>query len=422
MTSREFRLYCIRFAKDLADQSRGPWRLMLECLRLVRCSAALTVRDGGPLPTEFRIFVAGVNESTKGPALFDAAAAKAVMAQFEREGVDQMIDLKHDSLDREANVARADASDAMGWYKLALRDGELWAVDVRWSDEGAARLRSKRQRYTSPAFVVDDDDRVVEMINVALCGMPATLGAVPLVAATKTAGKSAELCNPSKRKPKRRSVEIRSMDPAKIKAALDAIEAGDGDKAKELLKGLIADAASGDEGEAPAAPAEEPPPAEGEELAEVADTPPAEEDDEEKAMAKALRKFAKCESAGEAIAKLEALEARVAAFDAEEAARDASSRRELVGELVKLGAETPATAWEGEPEKRVPVKRLADEAVDSLRARVKALSTTRKPTDLKPPASNGAQLSAADKKRADEITDPVKRAKFVALRQSRSAK
>lgn len=139
------------------------------------------------LPTSFRIFAPGVNQTTKGPDIFDAKAARDVMAAYRRQGVDQMIDLQHDSLDPATRRARADAGDAMGWYKLELRgDGSLWAVDVRWSDEGAARLRAKKQRYISPAFFRDKSGRVLELLNCALVSMPATHSTEALVAASRT--------------------------------------------------------------------------------------------------------------------------------------------------------------------------------------------------------------------------------------------
>jgi phage I-like protein len=56
---------------------------------------------------------------------------------------------------------------------------------VKWTGDGAERLREKRQRYTSPAFYQDEDTgRVKELINVAICAMPATHGIAPLVAAS----------------------------------------------------------------------------------------------------------------------------------------------------------------------------------------------------------------------------------------------
>lgn len=134
--------------------------------------------DAQLLPVEFRIFSAGVNESTNGPALFDDAAAARVMATYQAHGVRLMIDLEHKSLDGED-------CDARGWFDLEMRNGELWAVNVVWTPDGARRIAEGTQRYISPAF--DRDDEMGWLINVALVAMPATLGASPLIAwAAKT--------------------------------------------------------------------------------------------------------------------------------------------------------------------------------------------------------------------------------------------
>lgn len=142
-----------------------------------------------PLPREFRILRAGMNETEKGPLLFNDEAARDVMARFAEQGVDLMIDLNHDSLNQEARAMRNDALDAMGWARLEVRPGpELWAVDVRWADEGAARLQAKKQRYISPVALYNKDTRqVAEIFNLALVGMPATHGAAALVAASRLA-------------------------------------------------------------------------------------------------------------------------------------------------------------------------------------------------------------------------------------------
>ena len=107
------------------------------------------------------------------------------MAAYQAQGVDLCLDLEHLSL---GDLGRADASDARGWFKLELRNGELWAVDCKWTPDGARRLSEKTQRYTSPAFLADENGRVCELINVALVAMPATHQAAPLVAAAKRGG------------------------------------------------------------------------------------------------------------------------------------------------------------------------------------------------------------------------------------------
>ena len=151
-------------------------------MSLVRLAAPAPAGDDPP--TEFRLFAAGVNRSTKGDVLFDDAAAAAVMARYERDGVDLMVDLEHGALDA---PIREDSADARGWFALALRDGELWAVDVRWTPDGERRLRERRQRYISPAFDVDSGGRVTYLFNAALTSTPATLRAPPLMAASKLA-------------------------------------------------------------------------------------------------------------------------------------------------------------------------------------------------------------------------------------------
>lgn len=149
------------------------------------------VVDGDTLPAEFMIFSPGDNPSTKGPAIWDESAAASVMTFVRERGrVDYMIDLEHRSLDHTATRLTKDAADAMGWFNIELRGLELWAVNVRWTPEGAERLRAKKQRYTSPAFYWlgdEENGRVGEIINVALVSMPATHDQPALVAASRLA-------------------------------------------------------------------------------------------------------------------------------------------------------------------------------------------------------------------------------------------
>lgn len=136
------------------------------------------------LPNEFLLFKPGWNDSTKGAVLFDERAAEKVMAAYREHGTDLMIDLEHQSLLslEDAAMARADACDARGWFALDLRpDGSLWAVVKSWTPDGERRLREKTQRYISPAFLTDDEGRVVEIINCAIVAMPSTHEAEALV-------------------------------------------------------------------------------------------------------------------------------------------------------------------------------------------------------------------------------------------------
>jgi len=136
-------------------------------------------------PREFRLFKRGMNATLKGDFNFDDAAASSVMAAYHRHGIDLMVDLEHDSLSAEAKSRRSDAADARGWFELAVKDGELWAVNVRWTPDGERRLSEKTQRYISPAFLTEGN-RITEVVNCALCAYPATHAAPALVAASRS--------------------------------------------------------------------------------------------------------------------------------------------------------------------------------------------------------------------------------------------
>ena len=142
----------------------------------------------GATPTEFRIWKTGLNPTRNGyDVLFDDKAAASVMAAFAEHGVDLMIDLEHLSLDQ---AHPKYDSDARGWAKLEVRRDanggpELWAVDVKWTPDGERRLSERTQRYVSPAFTTDKDDRPTRVVNVALVGMPATDHIPALVAASE---------------------------------------------------------------------------------------------------------------------------------------------------------------------------------------------------------------------------------------------
>lgn len=335
-----------------------------------------------PLPTEFRIFTAGVNESFNGPCVYDEAAEASVMAEYKRHGVRMMIDLEHSAWD---GSNRTDSRDARGWFSLEARNGELWAVDIEWTEDGARRLRNRTQRYTSPAFLVDEDHRVTCLLNVALCSMPATYGIAPLV--------RAQLHD------RRRAVIVRGMlTPEIIQAAMTAITEKNGDAALEILNDLVVAAASG--GEAAPAEAEEPEASAVDEApAEEPETPPEE-------------------------AAVRAVETRVAKLESDAIAAEAAERNTLVARLVAAGAETPATAWTEKG--KTPVARLVGEPIAELRSRVAALEAVRKPAIKAPVSADPIKaLSANDLaacKRAGITPEEFVARKASALRRAPGAK
>jgi hypothetical protein len=180
------------------------------------------------------------------------------------------------------------------------------------------------------------------------------------------------------------------MDPDKIKAALEALKNDDGAAAIALLEELIVSMASG---EAPPADAPAEP---------LADAPDAPKQEDEQVAATALMRLTGASSVGEALLACDQIKARLDKDESDRAAADRVARRDLVAELVRLGVEFPATAWAGDAEKRVPVKRLADEPLDELRARVE-LHRRAPRASARQPAS-GAAAPAGDGSK--QITTP----------------
>jgi len=133
----------------------------------------------GELPREWQIFAAGVNQTLKGDLVFDAKSAASVMKSYARRGVDAWMDYEHERLSPPPGGAKASA-----WLDLAVRDGALWATNVRFTVPAAKALSNREFRYFSPLVRVDDKNRVVELINLALTNDPATLNQKPLIAAS----------------------------------------------------------------------------------------------------------------------------------------------------------------------------------------------------------------------------------------------
>jgi phage I-like protein len=344
---------------------------------VVRLTVAV---PGDEPPTAFRIFAAGPNESTKGTFLFDESAAAQVMAEYQAHGIDLMIDYDHFSL-AAAVVDPAHSGKAAGWFNLEVRDGELWAVNVRWTPPAAESLKRKEWRFMSPAFSVDSSDRITAVTNVAITNLPATRRLQPLMAA---------------------SMEKLSMNRDLITEALDALVAEDADKCSEILKGLIADAASGEPAPAPEPLAEEPA---AELAAPDAAALPVDEDEEKATLVATSSSLTKLTDKTEPLEQLAVIHAwRTSHLELEaEKAKVAKERRSLelsqykayAAELVKLGAETPHTS--GLAGGKVCARLLAEPLADQS-ARIVALRAGRTVVPaIRPPAGDVVDgLSASD--------------------------
>lgn len=356
------------------------------------------------LPTEFPIFRLGENKSTKGSVWFDERSLAAILSAATAHGVDQMIDLEHYSIMPRLADRDSTDTDARGWYRpVPDAAGGLKASGVSWTDDGIARLRGRRQRYTSPAFYTEFDqtlnagvggERVVQLINVALCSMPATFDIPPLVASGRPALDTA--LQGGYADPKM------ATDREVMQAALASLQAGDSAAAQSALSTQLA-----------AAPADDMPPAD--------DAPPAEDDRPDPAAEEYSALFAQLRTVAGVATPAEAVQV-FGAMIARERAAELAARRIAITELVSLGAETPATAWAND----APVARLASEPLAALQARVVVLRAARPEGSRHvPPATapGGAEgLTEIETRTADKIKDPAHRSAFVAARQDRAAR
>jgi phage I-like protein len=362
-----------------------------------RLTAMSMIPVGDTPPTEFRIFAAGKNQTRNGLYLFDAQAAREVMTAYAEHGADVMIDLEHLSVvdaDRSVNYD----PDARGWCKLELRNGELWAVDVTWTADGVTRLSEKRQRYISPCFEVDPETRrVLEIFNIAITAMPATDNLDPLVAA-------------SRRRQRLSYAEGVNMTQEEFTRLAEALELGSDATVEDVIATVSAmvkklqDAANGTGGET-----EEPAVEEGTPAAVAATAPPVVAAASVRTVTRALARLTGKKDLGESIRDVEAWrtayveqEQERAKLAREKAALESGERRRLVGELVKLGAEIPATAW-ADDDATTPAEPWASLPMDQLRTRVAKLAkakggatTTKDPKPAAVAESKGGQAINVD--------------------------
>lgn len=338
--------------------------------------------EGDALPSEFRIFRAGENETTKGTFLFDDASAASVLAEYEAHGIDVMLDYDHASLDTMAARDPAQAGKAAGWCKIEVRNGELWAVNVRWTPPAAEALQAKEWRFMSPAFQTDEAGRITSLLNVAITNLPATRRLEPLIAASMSGG---------------------PMNPELVKKAIDALAAGDAEAALAILKDMIAAAAGAEAEEAPAEepPAEEPAP---EMMGEGAT-----DDDEDKAAVMAatsrLVRLTGKATLGAAVEEVELwrtshlkLEAETKKLAQERAALEANERDALTVQIaLKMG---PAVAWADplkatDRAKRKTAEPFASMSIGDLRVFAKKLGASRAPAEAPKPPTGSVSTGSA---------------------------
>lgn len=366
--------------------------------------------DGESLPTEVRLFKRGRNETTKGTFVFDDEAAQRVMAAFAAYGNDLMVDLEHLSLDRKS--VNYD-SDARGWFQLQVRDGELWAVNIRWTEDGVRRLSQKLQRYISPAFDTDENDRVIEVVNMALTSIPATCETPALVAANRSTRRGNKMTLLQRLQarlaslvaladgvegeaPKGKGAALKEALAA-AKSALDEFEkalgSNDIDKVSEAAPAAQAAVDAFEKALSALTGTQDDAAGEGAQMTRHGD-----ESGAQQAMSRlaAVTGQSTVEGMAREFQRLNRValehEAEVKKIAAERKAVEDGERRQLVAQLVVLGRETPATAWEDMGATK-PKGILATMPIQELRDRVEAFGGTRFSTPTSAPVGSQSVIT-----------------------------
>ncbi len=347
-------------------------------VRSARLTSLAIVVTGDAPPSEFQIFAAGQIETTKGTFTFDALAASKVMAEYEAHGIDLMIDYDHASLSS-LTLDPAQSSKAAGWFNIELRNGALWAVNVRWTPPAAEALARKEWRFMSPAFATDDG-KITGLLNVAITNLPATRGLKPLMAASgKDNGMTIEeflkVC---------KALEI---DPTtSLDDAMKKIQGGSGDP-DASTEDAPPPAGDGGADEATETAAEMPPPA----------APADDKKKEVAASASFLMRLTGADSFGAVIGIVETwrashleLETERQKLAADRATLESSERRAGCAKLVTQAGRAPATVWADDTAK-APKKYLAAMSIADFRDYVAdAIKAHGKPAAVKPPATTSA--------------------------------
>jgi hypothetical protein len=164
-----------------------------------------------------------VTKGDFGTVVWDAEAAKQVMAEYGKRGNPIAIDVEHNSnpdINPNYDPNAPPAGGGYVWLKLDAK-GALWLDPIQWSDHARYEIESGSRRTISPDWDYDPKtNRPVRLNKISLVQSPGTY-AIGLVA-------SARVANGAKK-----------MDLAFILAALKA--ANQGENANPAIDALIAE-------------------------------------------------------------------------------------------------------------------------------------------------------------------------------------
>ncbi|HUU98549.1 MAG TPA: phage protease [Phycisphaerae bacterium] len=144
-------------------------------------AATSWARPGGL--SEFVVFAPGEGRLCSGETFaMDAQAARNVIASFNGDKFDRVVDYDHQSIDPQARGADG-LAPAAGWISgLSWDPARGLVAAVTWTERGEQLVASGHYRFHSPVFYRDRAGRVSELCSVGLTNSPAILDSRPLAA------------------------------------------------------------------------------------------------------------------------------------------------------------------------------------------------------------------------------------------------
>lgn len=121
------------------------------------------------VPDKIKLLTVGDNDSSKGACKYDPSMKDSLNEIFRSHGP-YTWDRDHAMLSKEAHP---DDKLSMGWSNLVADDEGVHAINNEWTDLGEEFIKTGKYRKFSLACVVDENEELSEVVNIALCNLSA---------------------------------------------------------------------------------------------------------------------------------------------------------------------------------------------------------------------------------------------------------
>ena len=131
----------------------------------------------GKAPTTVRLFPRGKFGTTKGELAYTDRSEALIKAQWAKLNRSFGFDFGHSEF---SGTVQPEDKIAAGWGRLDFRGDGLYVIEIEWTARAAAKIVAREFRNLSPALSAVSGE-ITAVYNAAVCNLPATHGAEPLV-------------------------------------------------------------------------------------------------------------------------------------------------------------------------------------------------------------------------------------------------